>query len=152
VLDPIINASTGVCFLPKKLINALKENLLPKTTLLTPNMAELFALTDEQDEQKAIKKLTCEWVLLTKTDVSDKNIEHRLYRHGVLIKSFNYQKLPHNYHGSGCTLASSIAALLAKKNRMEIACQIALDYTYQTLLNAKRVGKIQHHPNRHLSV
>jgi hydroxymethylpyrimidine/phosphomethylpyrimidine kinase len=87
-------------------------------------------------------------VLLTTTDVSDASIEHRLYQQAKLVKSYTYDKLLGNYHGSGCTLSSAISALIASGVDIEIACKKALDYTYQTLLNAKNIGKMQFHPNR----
>jgi hydroxymethylpyrimidine/phosphomethylpyrimidine kinase len=71
-----------------------------------------------------------------------------LYHHAELLERYTYTKLPGDYHGSGCTLASSIAGLLALGVETRIACKRALDYTYQTLLNAKSIGKMQHHPNR----
>ncbi|HBA28225.1 MAG TPA: hydroxymethylpyrimidine/phosphomethylpyrimidine kinase, partial [Gammaproteobacteria bacterium] len=53
-----------------------------------------------------------------------------------------------DYHGSGCTLSSTISALLASGVDVNIACKRALDYTYQSLLSAKSIGKMQYHPNR----
>ena len=64
------------------------------------------------------------------------------------LKRFHYERLPHKYHGSGCTLASSLAALIAQGHDEVSACHKALDYTYQTLVNASRLGMGQHHPNR----
>lgn len=148
ILDPIVKSSSDCDFLDDALIDALKQQLLPLTKVITPNLAELQVLSGEQDEQKAIKKLFCNWILLTKTDSSDDVIEHCLYHHATLIQSFVYQKLPGNYHGSGCTLSSAISALIASGLGIEIACKRALDYTYQTLLNAKSIGKMQFHPNR----
>jgi hypothetical protein len=49
--------------------------------LLNDVLHPLHALSGEKDEQKAIEKLACEWVLLTTTDVSEVSIEHRLYHH-----------------------------------------------------------------------
>jgi hydroxymethylpyrimidine/phosphomethylpyrimidine kinase len=73
-----------------------------------------------------------------------------LYHNSNLIRKFTYKKLPGQYHGSGCTLSSAIAALVAKNIPIEDACKKALDYTYQSLLSAKKVGKMQYHPNRAL--
>lgn len=143
-----MKSSSNCDFLDDALIDALKQQLLPLTKVITPNLSELQVLSGEQDEQKAIKKLFCNWILLTKTDSSDDVIEHCLYHHATLIQSFVYQKLPGNYHGSGCTLSSAISALIASGLGIEIACKRALDYTYQTLLNAKSIGKMQFHPNR----
>ncbi len=148
VLDPIVKASTQEVLLQTQVISTLKQELLPLVKILTPNMAELFALSGEKDEQKAIEKLACKWILLTTTDVSESSIEHRLYHHAKLVKSYTYNKLSGNYHGSGCTLSSAISALIASGANIEIACKNALDYTYQTLLNAKNIGKTQFHPNR----
>lgn len=148
VLDPIIKSGTQETLLQTQAVASLRQNLLPLVKILTPNTAELYALSGEQNEQKAIEKIDCEWVLLTTTDVSYAVIEHRLYHHSKLVKSYTYDKLSGSYHGSGCTLASSIAALITQGLSMQDVCQRALDYTYQTLLNAKSIGKMQHHPNR----
>jgi Hydroxymethylpyrimidine/phosphomethylpyrimidine k inase len=121
---------------------------LPLVDVITPNVDELQALSPNKNEQQAVESLPCEWVLLTTTDSSDDEIEHRLYHHAELLERYTYTKLPGDYHGSGCTLASSIAGLLALGVETRIACKRALDYTYQTLLNAKSIGKMQHHPNR----
>ena len=148
VLDPIIKASTADELLTQQSVDTLKQVLLPKVKILTPNTFELEILAPNLDEQSAILSLPCEWVLLTTTDVSDSLIEHRLYYQGVLSERFSYHKLPGQYHGSGCTLSSAISALIAADVDVSVAVKRALDYTYQTLLIAKRIGKMQYHPNR----
>ncbi|MDG2353731.1 MAG: hydroxymethylpyrimidine/phosphomethylpyrimidine kinase [Gammaproteobacteria bacterium] len=150
VLDPIVSSSTGQQLLEDQALKTLKQDLLPIVTVLTPNVAELKALSSMVDEQKAIESLPCEWVLLTTTDTSKDEIEHRLYHHGQCVERFTYVKLLGQYHGSGCTLSSAIGALLASGVDVDIACKRALDYTYQSLLNAKSIGKMQYHPNREL--
>lgn len=148
VLDPIVKSSSKSIFLNAKAIKILNKTMLPLVDVLTPNLDELFFLSGEKNEEKAIKLLPCEWVLLTSADADNLQIEHRLYHHAKLCKRFGYAKLPHNYHGSGCTLSAAISALLALDFGVEEACAKALDYTYQTLLNAKKVGKMQYHPYR----
>jgi len=117
---------------------------------LTPNVAELSYLAPGLDEQSAVSSLDCPWILVTTADSSEVEIEHRLYHHSKLVGQFPYKKLPGKYHGSGCTLTSAISALIASGVPVKIACKRALDYTYQTLLSAKKVGKMQYHPNRTL--
>ncbi len=151
ILDPIIKSSSDFDFLDKPLIAALVRKLLPITKIITPNLTELRALAGEQNEQKAVQKLNCNWVLVTRTDISDFEIEHRLYQNAKLMKTYTYEKLSGDYHGSGCTLASAVAALVAQDLTIQDACQQALDYTYQTLLNAKSVGSMQYHLNRQTS-
>lgn len=148
VLDPIVRSSSADVFLDETLIDALKKYLLPHVAVLTPNVLELQTLAPNLTEQQAVKSLGCAWILLTRTDVSGAQIEHRLYHHAALIRRFYYQKLPHHYHGSGCTLSTAISALIARGEDVAEACQQALDYTYQTLLSAKKIGKNQYHPRR----
>lgn len=147
VLDPIIRASSDNSLLNTSNLSILKT-LINHCTLITPNVAELTQLTQIEDEQKAVKSLNVPWVLVTKTDVSTIEIPHVLYHHGQIVKTFTYNKLPHKYHGSGCTLSSAIVAYLAQGKTPEIACQKALDWTYQTLKHAYKLGKIQLNPNR----
>ena len=148
VLDPIVRSSSDNQLLDSSAIAAMKERLIPMAEVMTPNRSELELLAPGLDEVKAVQQLNCSWVLVTGTDDSQNDIEHRLYHEGVFHSSFNYVKLPGEYHGSGCTLASSIGALIALGIDVDIACKRALDYCYQTLLNAKKLGKMQYHPNR----
>ena len=144
VLDPILSASTG------DVLNTAQtlKTLLPWVDVLTPNVGELAQLAPEMSEAEAVASLPCTYVLLTTTDTSEAEIEHRLYTRGQLTKCFYYPKLPGNYHGSGCTLSSAISALLALGVEAPIAIGRALEYTYQSLLIAKTIGKMQYHPNR----
>ena len=131
-------------------INVMRNELVPLATILTPNLTELSRLAPGLDEQSAVSSLDCPWILVTTSDNSEVDIEHRLYHQSELVGQFPYKKLPGKYHGSGCTLSSAISALIASDVPVKVACKRALDYTYQTLLSAKKVGKMQYHPNRTL--
>jgi len=148
ILDPIISSSTEHILSSNEMIDAMKKELIPLCLILTPNLAELNALAPGLTEESAISSLNCPWVLLTTSDSSEIQVEHRLYHDSNLIRKFTYKKLAGQYHGSGCTLSSAIAALVALDVPVEDACEKALDYTYQSLLSAKKVGKMQYHPNR----
>ena len=148
VLDPIIVSSSDNELSTDSMIEAMRNDLIPLCSLLTPNLSELSSLAPGLNEQSAVASLKCPWVLVTTSDSSEVEIEHRLYHHSNLASKFTYKKLPGNYHGSGCTLSSAISALIATDVSVEDSCRRALDYTYQTLLNAKKLGKMQYHPNR----
>ncbi len=148
--DPIISSGNEEKLLDDDAIDYMRNELIPMATILTPNLNELSCLAPGLDEQSAIASLNCPWVLVTTTDNSETDIEHRLYHNSKLVERFSYIKLPDKYHGSGCTLSSAISALIASDVAVNIACRRALDYTYQTLLNAKSLGKMQYHPNRNL--
>jgi hydroxymethylpyrimidine/phosphomethylpyrimidine kinase len=65
-----------------------------------------------------------------------------------LSETFTWERLPHSYHGSGCTLASAIAALLAQGLDVFTAVNEAQEYTWQALAAAYRPGQGQYHPDR----
>ena len=148
ILDPVLISGNDEILLDQDAINVMRSELVPLATILTPNLTELSHLAPGLDEQSAVLSLDCPWILVTTADKSEDDIEHRLYHQSELVDQFLYKKLPGKYHGSGCTLSSAISALIASDMPVKIACKRALDYTYQTLLNAKKLGKMQYHPNR----
>ena len=148
ILDPILISGTQENMSSIKMVGVMKKYLFPKCTILTPNLEELNLLSPGLSEKEAVSSLNCPWVLVTTSDSSKIDIEHRLYNKSSLIRRFNYKKLPDKFHGSGCTLSSAISALLAKGIAIEEACDQGLAYTYQCLLNAKKLGKMQYHPIR----
>jgi hydroxymethylpyrimidine/phosphomethylpyrimidine kinase len=64
------------------------------------------------------------------------------------MESFAWERLPHSYHGSGCTLSSAIAGLLAHGLEPFTAINEAQEYTWEALNNGYRIGMGQHIPNR----
>ena len=98
---------------------------------------------------KGIKKISCPWLLLTDADGAQPNITHRLFYKQNEVQTFSYQKLPHQYHGSGCTLASAICCHLARNIDVAAACQKALDFTDAALRCAYPLNEQYHYINRH---
>lgn len=147
VFDPIIKSSTGDILVTEDILPSIRK-LITKCTLITPNAQELLLLSQIENEQQAVKSLNCPWVLLTKTDSADTDICHTLYKNGEQLQKYNYQKLPQQYHGSGCTLSAAIIAGLVQNKKTQIACENALNWTYQTLKTAYKLGKAQLCPNR----
>lgn len=147
ILDPIILASSGKKLTNEQTLIKIKK-LIPLCEIITPNKLELELLAPNLDERSAVANLKCKWTLITTASKGDDKVEHRLYKGVNLYKKFYYKKLNRKYHGSGCTLASSISALLAIGFDVDNACEKALEYSYQTLLNAKKIGKIQYNPIR----
>ena len=64
------------------------------------------------------------------------------------MREDRWQRLPGSYHGSGCTLASAVAASLAKGRPVPDAVREAQDYTWQALAAGFRRGAGQMLPNR----
>ena len=152
VLDPILHAGGGSELAGKELTEAMRLLLLPQVTLLTPNSEEARRLAPEADTLTAcaeqLQALGCTYVLITGTHEPGTEVTNTLYGQHRILQSLNWPRLQHSYHGSGCTLASACAGLLAQGQEIEAASRIAQQYTWQALNNGYRVGMGQHIPDR----
>ena len=90
----------------------------------------------------------CEYVLVTGTHENTPQVVNTLYGQEGLLRSDSWQRLPGSYHGSGCTLASAIAATIANGLPIGEAVKDAQEYTWQTLKKAYRPGMGQLLPDR----
>lgn len=158
VFDPVLSSGRGDELANEDMLDAMRELLLPQTTILTPNSLEARRLIqDEENEEdnpdlnecaKRIIQLGCEYVLITGTHENTSKVINILHGERGFIRSDNWPRLPGIYHGSGCTLASAIAALLANGLPMEEAVREAQEYTWETLKYGFRPGMGQHIPDR----
>ena len=158
VLDPVLSSGRGDELANEDMVDALRELLLPQTTILTPNSMEARRLVQDEENEiddptlaecaKRILLLGCEYVLITGTHEHTPKVINTLYGERGLVRSDNWPRLPGIYHGSGCTLASAIAALLANGLPMEEAIREAQEYTWEALKYGFRPGMGQHIPDR----
>jgi hydroxymethylpyrimidine/phosphomethylpyrimidine kinase len=150
VFDPVLAAGGGTPLSDASLIESMVNLLLPLTTILTPNTAEARALTglvDVNDCGFALLAKGCDYVLITGADESTTGVDNRLFYNGK-VETFHWERLPERYHGSGCTLASSIAGLLAQGLDPISAIAEAQDYTWNALAAGYQIGQGQHKPHR----
>jgi hydroxymethylpyrimidine/phosphomethylpyrimidine kinase len=159
VFDPVLASGRGDELADEDMLDALRELLLPQTTILTPNSIEARRLIQDEDNDednpdlaecaKRIAQLGCEYVLVTGTHEHTPKVINTLYgENGLLVRSDSWARLSGIYHGSGCTLASAIASLLANGLSMNEAVKEAQEFTWQTLQYAFRPGMGQHIPDR----
>lgn len=153
VVDPVCATGAGTPLSDDEQVDALVSLIVPLATLLTPNTLEARVLAPEADSLSAsaqqIMSYGCDYVLITGTHESDTElIEHSLYSDMRQLQSFSCERLPGTYHGSGCTLASAIAALLAHGVEPPAATGEALQYTLETLKNSTSMGGGQQIPDR----
>ena len=88
-------------------------------------------------------------VLLTGTHANTARVVNSLYRQkSGLVRRDAWDRLPGTYHGSGCTLASAIAAGLARGLSVDEAAWEAQDYTWRSLVAGFRPGMGQCIPDR----
>ena len=150
VLDPVSGAGTGQKIVTDDILSALRDKLIPFATIVTPNSLEARELTGLDDLDAAGNKLMKQGgkaVLITGTHEKTGKIINTLYSHNQTIR-YEWQRLPGNYHGSGCTLSSCIAARLALGQNIRQAVESGQEYTWQTLKHAIRLGNNQFHPDR----
>ena len=158
VFDPVLASGRGDELANEDMLDAMRELLLPQTTILTPNSMEARRLIIDEDNDsddpnleqcaKRILELGCEYVLITGTHENTPKVINTLYGERGIIRADTWPRLPGIYHGSGCTLASAIAALLANGLSMEDAVHEAQEYTWEALKYGFRPGMGQHIPDR----
>lgn len=151
VLDPILAAGGGAELADGSLIEAIKTLLVPLTTVLTPNSLEARRLVPETGDLDRcgvdLLALGCGFVLITGAHEDNPKVDNTLYSRAG-SRTFHWKRLSHSYHGSGCTLAASIAAKLALGLDPVQAIQEAQEYTWQALHAGFLPGKGQYVPNR----
>jgi hydroxymethylpyrimidine/phosphomethylpyrimidine kinase len=155
ILDPVLASGRGDELATDAMTHALREMLLPQTTILTPNSIEARRLADIDDDDASLAACAarlidagCEYVLITGTHEATAKVVNTLYGKGGIVRSDAWPRLPHGYHGSGCTLASAIAATLANGLELPEAVREAQDYTWHALERAYRPGMGQYLPDR----
>jgi hydroxymethylpyrimidine/phosphomethylpyrimidine kinase len=152
VFDPVLAAGGGKNLSTDDLIDSFKTHLFPKVTLLTPNIPEAITLgIAEQDAEKQtilLKDQLCKNILITGTHSDSSKVHNNLYSKGELIAESSWRRLAHEYHGSGCTLASNIAGWLAQGFSLEYSVKKGQEFTWYSLDRGQRLGKGQHIPYR----
>ena len=106
---------------------------------------------DDPDLAECARRLIdagAEYVLITGTHETTPKVINTLYGESGILRADSWERLPGSYHGSGCTLASAIAANLANGLDIADAVRDAQDYTWQTLANGFRPGMGQYLPDR----
>jgi len=151
ILDPVLAAGGGSSLSNEPLINNIIELLLPCTSILTPNSEEARILAQQDnlaDCGQTLLNKGCEYVLITGTHEQSSSVNNQLFQENAKTETFSWDRLSESYHGSGCTLASAIAALMAHGLDPFTAVSEAQDYTWNALANAYHPGKGQLNPNR----
>lgn len=157
VFDPVLASGRGDELSGEEIISAIREMLLPQTTLLTPNAPEARRLAESDDDEgepsidvcaQRLIEMGAQYVLITGTHENTPEVVNTLYSTDGVIRRDRWERLPGSFHGSGCTLASAIAGCIAGGASVEDAVRDAQDYTWQTLKNGFRGGMGQFIPDR----
>jgi hydroxymethylpyrimidine/phosphomethylpyrimidine kinase len=152
VLDPVLVASGGGRLAAAELVDVLVTRLLPRATIVTPNASELRALAPAaataEERAAALIAAGARHVLAKGADEATEEVHNVLYDRDGEVELFTWSRLPHRYHGSGCTLASAIASLLAHGKTPRAAVEAAQRFTFEALRRGYQPGRGQHIPHR----
>lgn len=145
VLDPVIEAEAGGRLLQPDAVVALKEYLIPKAWVVTPNIFEAQALTGVQVRDRDSALLAAQKILqlgpgavivkgghLDCTDLLVEGEEINVLP-GVRVKGEN--------HGVGCTYSAALTSFLALGNPLNEAAFLAKRFAERALIGSMRVGK-----------
>ncbi|MDO5768072.1 MAG: hydroxymethylpyrimidine/phosphomethylpyrimidine kinase [Psychrobacter sp.] len=140
VLDPVLVANSGGSLGDEATLVDAFITLLPFATLITPNTYELRALSGLKDLHGAAIGLCGAGVnaVLVKTshDYSSGDINQYLYVKGEMVHQSVLPRLPGEFHGSGCSLASYIAGRLAQGDDLIAAIKAADQWMIKILAAA----------------
>jgi hydroxymethylpyrimidine/phosphomethylpyrimidine kinase len=160
VLDPVMVATSGARLLEPDALDALRTRLFPLATILTPNIPEAELLLGQRIDDdaaaeaavEALRALGTQAVLLKGghlpsvagggfhppyTPMVDR------YCDASKRLQFTHERIDVEGHGTGCTLASAIAANLCLGKTLHDACEAATDYVHGALRHALRPGRSQ---------
>ncbi|MBI3563337.1 MAG: hydroxymethylpyrimidine/phosphomethylpyrimidine kinase [Gammaproteobacteria bacterium] len=151
ILDPVMAGGGGGALMDDAVGRALLELIVPRTLVLTPNSIEARRLAARDPLEECahyLLSLGCQYVFIKGSHEPSPTIVHTLYHATQSAQRLETSRLPHHYHGSGCTLAASIAAYIAQQQPVFTAIQRAQAYTYRSLQHAYRIGQGQRIPQR----
>lgn len=146
IVDPVMVSTTGSLLLEQNAVDALKQNLFPLATLITPNLYEAAVLLQTERENledfhqvaQQLKALTSGEVLVKGGHApKGEQVTDVLSTGDVFTKE--RIETPHT-HGTGCSLSSAIAASMAKGNSLVSAIQEAKEFVTEGLRQAYSIG------------
>jgi hydroxymethylpyrimidine/phosphomethylpyrimidine kinase len=159
VADPVMVAKGGAALLQTEAVEALCRRILPQAAVITPNTEEAAVLLGEQIRSEASMEQAAEAlsqrfgcaVLLKGGHLSGSGVLNLLHRPGYAPQRFVSPRLETRHtHGTGCTLASAIAAGVAAGEPLPAAVSRACNFVHAAISNAPGFGQ-GHGPVDHLN-
>lgn len=150
VLDPVIAASDGTILLPPRAVTRLKEDLLPRVMVVTPNIPEAeilsgVAITNEDDIIEAARRIQTlgpKWVLMKGGHAEGTEPVVDLLWDGTAVTRFEGERLTGGpVRGTGCLLSAAIAGGLAHGLSVPEAVSRAREFVATAIRSALPIGK-----------
>ncbi|MFC3549789.1 bifunctional hydroxymethylpyrimidine kinase/phosphomethylpyrimidine kinase [Lysobacter cavernae] len=150
VLDPVMIATSGARLLEAAALDALRTRLIPLATLITPNLPEAELLlgtpipdiTAMREAIHGLQRLGARAVLLKGGHLPGDGDVVDLFAQGQEdVCEIAHPRLRIDAHGTGCTLASAVAANLCRGRSLQASCIAAADYVHAALRGGYRPGR-----------
>ena len=158
VLDPVMVAKGGAKLIDYRAIKLLKEKLIKRVTLITPNIPEAEILTNTKIRNKEdmifaahkLLEIGAKNVLIKGGHLDSKTVQDILVTKSD-IKIFNSKRhKTKNTHGTGCTLSSAITTFLSCGKPIKKSCELGIKYVNSAIKTNPNYGK-GHGPINHLN-
>ena len=158
ILDPVMVAKSGTKLINQSAIESLKNRLIKKTYLITPNIPEAEVLTNKKirstkemiDAASTLLNLGAKNILL-KGGHQNSYLVKDIFLNKTEIKVFKNKKIKtKNTHGTGCTLSSAVATFLSCGKPIKKSCELGIKYVNQAIKSNLNYGK-GHGPINHLN-
>ena len=149
ILDPVMITTSGVKLINRKAINKIRNHLIKRVELITPNIPEAEILTKIKiisinDMIYAAQKLIdmgAKNVLLKGGHIKGKVITD-IFVNKKEIKMFRNKKIiTKNLHGTGCSLSSAIATYFSCGKTLKKSCELAINYVNHSIKSSPNYGK-----------
>ena len=158
ILDPVMIAKGGAKLIDDKAIELLKNELIKKVTLITPNIPEAEILTNTKIKTKEdmifaasiLINLGAKNVFIKGGHLDSKFVHDILVNKNEFMIIKNRRIATSNTHGTGCTLSSAISTFFACGKTLKKSCELATKYVNNSIRSNLNYGK-GHGPINHLS-
>lgn len=157
VVDPVLVSTSGAPLLSRRALGVMRRELLPLATLLTPNLPEAETLLGRPirslaEQQRAARDLLAfgPAAVLLKGGHGHRRTVVDVFDDGTGQRTFSHARRPGEVRGTGCTLASAVAAGLASGLALATAVERAESHLQALLARAARAGRGAHRSVAHL--
>ena len=158
ILDPVMIAKGGAKLIDDKAVKLLKNELIKKVTLITPNIPEAEILTNTKIKTKEdmifaasiLINLGAKNVFIKGGHLNSKIVQDIFVNKKEIMLIKNKRITTNNTHGTGCTLSSAISTFFACGKTLKKSCELATKYVNNSIRSNLGYGK-GHGPINHLS-
>ena len=158
ILDPVMVAKGGAKLIDNKAVKLLKDELIKKVSLITPNIPEAEILTNTKIKTREdmilaasmLINLGARNVFIKGGHLDSKEVQDIFVNKKEIMVIKNRRITTSNTHGTGCTLSSAITTFFACGKTLKKSCELATKYVNNSIRTNLNYGK-GHGPINHLS-